>query len=68
MPVLVWPTHPAGSNKRIGDMTTAERTAVMADARKRYFDCEPVEDDPEEYQMRDNWSGYWRGRRYRGED
>jgi hypothetical protein len=37
------PTHPDGSNKRIGDMTAPEREAVMADARKRYR-AEPEDD------------------------
>ena len=32
---MPWPTHPDGSNKRIGDMTPDERAAVLAAARDR---------------------------------
>ncbi|MFG1247300.1 hypothetical protein [Xanthobacter flavus] len=31
-----WPKHPDGTNKRVGEMTLAERAAVMADARTRF--------------------------------
>ena len=41
---MPWPTHPDGTNKRIGDMTPDERAAVMADARRRYF-AEPEDDE-----------------------
>lgn len=32
----MWPKHPDGSNKTIGEMTSDEREAVMAAARARW--------------------------------
>ena len=32
----IWPRHADGTNKRVGEMTLAERAAVMADARTRF--------------------------------
>lgn len=33
----MWPTHADGTNKKVGEMTAAERKAVMAAANVRFF-------------------------------
>ena len=33
-----WPTHPDGTNKRMGEMTAAEYAEQMSAARARFFE------------------------------
>lgn len=36
MTASTWPQHPDGTNKRVGEMTAAERSAVIAASRARF--------------------------------